>query len=230
MHSFCEKSGSRRLRAIDSARAMHLGDSRQRCDRRVSRAAERSRQPAQPYTAQQGLAVEHDAEDAPVGLLLRILREAQLRLVVTDRTRVILSCGGGMPQGVPTENVAAFLDAARPPASSFVLHRHRRAQRKPTQAMNAFRAYRRSGPPAIQSDSPRFAGATGWQLADGNVSSPMCDTEQHILRLSTSANEQLKRSMDYRPRTRGTPISHHDQDERILGCRTLRHNRVMDVR
>jgi uroporphyrinogen decarboxylase len=30
-----------------------------------------------------------------------------------DRTRLILSCGGGMPPDVPTENVEAFLDAAR---------------------------------------------------------------------------------------------------------------------
>ncbi len=30
-----------------------------------------------------------------------------------DRRRVILSCGGGMPPEVPTENIAAFLDAAR---------------------------------------------------------------------------------------------------------------------
>ncbi|MCP4286742.1 MAG: uroporphyrinogen decarboxylase, partial [Gammaproteobacteria bacterium] len=29
-----------------------------------------------------------------------------------DRTRVILSCGGGMPPGVSTENIQAFLQAA----------------------------------------------------------------------------------------------------------------------
>ncbi|MHC4479132.1 MAG: uroporphyrinogen decarboxylase family protein [Planctomycetota bacterium] len=32
---------------------------------------------------------------------------------VTDKTRLILSCGGGMPPNVPTENIEAFLDAAR---------------------------------------------------------------------------------------------------------------------
>jgi len=31
---------------------------------------------------------------------------------VTDRTRIILSCGGGMPPNVPSENIAAFLNAA----------------------------------------------------------------------------------------------------------------------
>jgi uroporphyrinogen decarboxylase len=30
-----------------------------------------------------------------------------------DRAGLVLSCGGGMPPGVPTENVEAFLDAAR---------------------------------------------------------------------------------------------------------------------
>jgi uroporphyrinogen-III decarboxylase len=29
-----------------------------------------------------------------------------------DRSRIILSCGGGLPPGVPTENLRAFLDAA----------------------------------------------------------------------------------------------------------------------
>ena len=32
---------------------------------------------------------------------------------VDDRTRILLSCGGGMPPGVPTENIAAFCEAAR---------------------------------------------------------------------------------------------------------------------
>jgi len=31
---------------------------------------------------------------------------------VEDTTRIVLSCGGGMPPGVPTENIEAFLDAA----------------------------------------------------------------------------------------------------------------------
>ena len=31
---------------------------------------------------------------------------------VPDRSRIILSCGGGMPPGVPTQNIEAFLDAA----------------------------------------------------------------------------------------------------------------------
>ena len=31
---------------------------------------------------------------------------------VTDKTRIILSCGGGMPPDVPTENIEAFLSAA----------------------------------------------------------------------------------------------------------------------
>ncbi|OHB73550.1 MAG: hypothetical protein A2Z25_12485 [Planctomycetes bacterium RBG_16_55_9] len=31
---------------------------------------------------------------------------------VEDKRRIILSCGGGMPPGVPTENVKAFLSAA----------------------------------------------------------------------------------------------------------------------
>ncbi|MBN1765312.1 MAG: hypothetical protein JW860_08660 [Sedimentisphaerales bacterium] len=30
-----------------------------------------------------------------------------------DKSRLILSCGGGMPQDVPTENIRAFLDACR---------------------------------------------------------------------------------------------------------------------
>jgi uroporphyrinogen decarboxylase len=29
-----------------------------------------------------------------------------------DRSRIILSCGGGMPPDVPTENIEAFLSAA----------------------------------------------------------------------------------------------------------------------
>lgn len=32
---------------------------------------------------------------------------------VADRTRIILSCGGGMPPGVPTANIEAFIEAAR---------------------------------------------------------------------------------------------------------------------
>jgi uroporphyrinogen-III decarboxylase len=32
---------------------------------------------------------------------------------VTDRTRLLCSCGGGMPDGVSTENVQAFIDAVR---------------------------------------------------------------------------------------------------------------------
>lgn len=31
---------------------------------------------------------------------------------VEDKTRIVLSCGGGMPPGVPTENIEAFLEAA----------------------------------------------------------------------------------------------------------------------
>jgi len=31
---------------------------------------------------------------------------------VADRSRIILSCGGGMPPGVSTENIEAFLSAA----------------------------------------------------------------------------------------------------------------------
>ncbi len=31
---------------------------------------------------------------------------------VEDKSRIVLSCGGGMPPGVPTENVEAFLEAA----------------------------------------------------------------------------------------------------------------------
>jgi uroporphyrinogen decarboxylase len=31
---------------------------------------------------------------------------------VRDRSRIILSCGGGMPPGVPTANIEAFLAAA----------------------------------------------------------------------------------------------------------------------
>ena len=33
---------------------------------------------------------------------------------VADTKRIILSCGGGMPPGVPTENIEAFIEAARP--------------------------------------------------------------------------------------------------------------------
>jgi uroporphyrinogen decarboxylase len=29
-----------------------------------------------------------------------------------DLTRLILSCGGGMPPGVPTENIRAFVEAS----------------------------------------------------------------------------------------------------------------------
>ena len=31
---------------------------------------------------------------------------------VEDKNRIILSCGGGMPPDVPTENIEAFLSAA----------------------------------------------------------------------------------------------------------------------
>jgi len=31
---------------------------------------------------------------------------------VDDKRRIILSCGGGVPPGVPTENIEAFLAAA----------------------------------------------------------------------------------------------------------------------
>ena len=31
---------------------------------------------------------------------------------LNDRSRMILSCGGGMPQDVSTENIQAFVDAA----------------------------------------------------------------------------------------------------------------------
>ena len=34
---------------------------------------------------------------------------------VEDRTRIVLSCGGGMPPGVPTENIEAFLEGVRCP-------------------------------------------------------------------------------------------------------------------
>jgi uroporphyrinogen decarboxylase len=30
-----------------------------------------------------------------------------------DRTRLVVSCGGGMPPNVPTENIQAFIDAVR---------------------------------------------------------------------------------------------------------------------
>ncbi|HNY29191.1 MAG TPA: uroporphyrinogen decarboxylase family protein [Candidatus Sumerlaeota bacterium] len=32
---------------------------------------------------------------------------------VEDRSGILLSCGGGMPPGVSTENIQAFIDAAR---------------------------------------------------------------------------------------------------------------------
>jgi len=32
---------------------------------------------------------------------------------LADKTRVILSCGGGMPPGVSTENITAFLDTVK---------------------------------------------------------------------------------------------------------------------
>ncbi|HNS19272.1 MAG TPA: uroporphyrinogen decarboxylase family protein [Sedimentisphaerales bacterium] len=32
---------------------------------------------------------------------------------LTDRSRILLSCGGGLPPGVPTENIEAFIEAAR---------------------------------------------------------------------------------------------------------------------
>jgi len=32
---------------------------------------------------------------------------------IPDRSRIILSCGGGMPPDVPTENIEALLAAAR---------------------------------------------------------------------------------------------------------------------
>jgi len=32
---------------------------------------------------------------------------------LTDKSRIILSCGGGMPPGVSTENIEAFLSAVR---------------------------------------------------------------------------------------------------------------------
>jgi uroporphyrinogen decarboxylase len=31
---------------------------------------------------------------------------------VTDKSRLVLSCGGGMPQAVSTENIEAFCTAA----------------------------------------------------------------------------------------------------------------------
>jgi uroporphyrinogen-III decarboxylase len=42
------------------------------------------------------------------------VRAAMSRLLVSveDTTRIVLSCGGGMPPGVLTENIEAFLDAA----------------------------------------------------------------------------------------------------------------------
>jgi uroporphyrinogen decarboxylase len=43
------------------------------------------------------------------------VRAAVRRLLAetSDRSRLILSCAGGMPPGVSTENVHAFLEAAR---------------------------------------------------------------------------------------------------------------------
>jgi uroporphyrinogen decarboxylase len=43
------------------------------------------------------------------------LRAAVQRLLAEtpDRSRLILSCAGGMPPGVSTENIRAFIDAAR---------------------------------------------------------------------------------------------------------------------
>jgi uroporphyrinogen decarboxylase len=32
---------------------------------------------------------------------------------VADKSRIIFSCGGGMPPGVPTENIRAFCAAVR---------------------------------------------------------------------------------------------------------------------
>jgi uroporphyrinogen decarboxylase len=32
---------------------------------------------------------------------------------VGDKSRIVLSCGGGMPPGVSTQNIEAFLSAAR---------------------------------------------------------------------------------------------------------------------
>ncbi len=37
---------------------------------------------------------------------------------VSDRRRIVLSCGGGMPQGVSTQNIAAFCEAARRPTQN----------------------------------------------------------------------------------------------------------------
>jgi uroporphyrinogen decarboxylase len=41
-----------------------------------------------------------------------------LRKQVEGDARVILSCGGGMPPGVPTENLEAFLDGVLPEAKA----------------------------------------------------------------------------------------------------------------
>jgi uroporphyrinogen decarboxylase len=32
---------------------------------------------------------------------------------LSDTTRLVLSCGGGVPPGVPTENIEAFIAASR---------------------------------------------------------------------------------------------------------------------
>ena len=48
-------------------------------------------------------------EDAERASLEQVCRRAELK----DGRRIILSCGGGMPPGVPTENIEAFLAAAR---------------------------------------------------------------------------------------------------------------------
>ena len=33
--------------------------------------------------------------------------------MVQDKSKIILSCGGGMPPGVPTKNVIAFLETVK---------------------------------------------------------------------------------------------------------------------
>ncbi len=48
------------------------------------------------------------------GTPAEVIRAVQTALEDSaDRRRLILSCGGGMPPGVPTENIRAFLKAAR---------------------------------------------------------------------------------------------------------------------
>jgi uroporphyrinogen-III decarboxylase len=55
----------------------------------------------------------------PLNVLARGTPEdvrAAVRTLLTqtpDRSRLILSCAGGIPPGVPTENLRAFLDAVR---------------------------------------------------------------------------------------------------------------------